>query len=136
MRELKNRAVQTEFFAARPMKPDLGVLGRKWSLLILADVGLRKVDRFTGLRRSNPRLNPRILSRRLHELEEDGMIRRLERSRAPNPVRWVLTEKGEDILPAVIRLIVFAARWHAVDPFGGKLPKKYRLAGSAFPLVH
>ena len=116
--------VEREFFAARPLKPDLGVLGRKWSLLILADIGLRRVDRFSGLLRSNPQLNSRVLSRRLRELEEAGMIRRLEKNRAPGPVRWIMTEKGIDILPALIRLIAFGARWHAENPFHGKPPRR------------
>jgi DNA-binding HxlR family transcriptional regulator len=115
---------EREFFAARPIKPDLGVLGRKWALLILADIGLRQVDRFSGLLRSNPQLNSRILSRRLRELEDSGMIRRIERKRAPGPVRWTMTEKGVDILPAIIRLIAFGARWHAENPFNGKLPRR------------
>src|SRR5713226_8306936 len=51
--------LEGDFFAACPSKPDLGVLGRKWALLILADVGLRRVDRFSGLLRSNPQLNSR-----------------------------------------------------------------------------
>jgi DNA-binding HxlR family transcriptional regulator len=115
---------EREFFAARPIKPDLGVLGRKWALLILADIGLRQVDRFSGLLRSNPQLNSRILSRRLRELEDSGMIRRIERKRAPGPVRWAMTEKGVDILPAIIRLIAFGARWHAENPFKGKPPRR------------
>ncbi|OLD13936.1 MAG: hypothetical protein AUI50_02965 [Crenarchaeota archaeon 13_1_40CM_2_52_14] len=118
-------SVEREFFAARPIKPDLGVLGRKWALLILADIGLRRVDRFSSLLRSNPRLNPRILSRRLRELEETGMIKRVEENLEPRPVvRWVMTEKGIDILPAIVRLIVFGARWHAENPFQGKPPRK------------
>ena len=117
-------SLEKEFFAARPIKPDLGVLGRKWALLILADIGLRQVDRFSGLLRSNPTLNSRILSRRLRELEEAGMIRRIEKERAPGPVRWAMTEKGIDILPAIIRLIAFGARWHAENPFHGKLPRR------------
>src|SRR2546428_12875514 len=117
-------SVEREFFAARPIKPDLGVLGRKWALLILADVGLRRVDRFSGLLRSNPQLNSRILSRRLRELEETGMIRRIAQKRAPGPVRWAMTEKGVDILPAVIRLIAFGARWLAENPFHGKPPRR------------
>ncbi len=116
--------VEREFFAARPIKPDLGVLGRKWALLILADVGLREVNRFSGLLRSNPQLNPRILSRRLRELERAGMIRRIEDNRAPGPVHWVMTEKGVDILPAIVRLIVFGARWNAENPFHGRPPRK------------
>jgi DNA-binding HxlR family transcriptional regulator len=102
----------------------LGILGRKWALLILADVGLRRVDRFSGLLRSNPQLNSRILSRRLRELEEGGMIRRIEKKRAPGPVRWTMTEKGVDILPTIIGLIVFGARWHAENPFHGKPPRR------------
>ena len=120
----RERSVEKEFFAARPIKPDLGVLGRKWALLILADIGLRQVDRFSGLLRSNPQLNPRILSRRLRELEKAGMIMRVEENPAPRPVRWAMTEKGIDILPAIIRLIVFGARWHTENPFHGKLPRR------------
>jgi DNA-binding HxlR family transcriptional regulator len=117
--------VEREFFAARPIKPDLGILGRKWALLVLADIGLRRVDRFSGLLRSNPQLNPRILSRRLHELEEAGMIVRVETNRVGGPVvRWTMTEKGNDILPAIIRLIAFGARWHAENPFQGKPPRR------------
>ena len=117
-------SLEKEFFAARPIKPDLGVLGRKWALLILADIGLRRVDRFSGLLRSNPKLNSRILSRRLMELEETGMIRRLGKNRAPGPVLWTMTEKGMDILPAIIRLIAFSARWNAENPFQGKPPRR------------
>src|SRR5690242_19134060 len=107
------RAVEKEFFAARPIKSDLGILGRKWALLVLADIGLRRVDRFSGLLRSNPQLNPRILSRRLHELEQAGMISRIENNSNPGPlVRWAMTEKGNDVLPAIIRLIAFGARWN------------------------
>lgn len=117
--------MEREFFAARPIKPDLGVLGRKWALLILADIGLRRVDRFSSLLRSNPQLNPRILSRRLRELEETGMIKRLERNRTPPlAVRWGMTEKGTDLLPAIIRLIVFGARWHEENPFRGRFPRR------------
>src|SRR3989449_3451841 len=113
-----------ESFSRLVPSPDLGVLGRKWALLILADVGLRGVDRFSGLLRSNPQLNSRILSRRLRELEATGMIRRIARKRAPGPVRWAMTEKGVDILPAIIRLITFGARWLAENPFHGKPPRR------------
>ncbi len=93
-------------------------------LLILADIGLRQVDRFSSLLRSNPQLNSRILSRRLRELEETGMIRREEeKKRSPGTVRWIMTEKGVDILPAILRLIAFGARWYAENPFNGRPPK-------------
>jgi len=115
---------EREFFAARPIKPDLGILGRKWALLILADIGLRRIDRFSGLLRSNPQLNSRVLSRRLRELEDADMIKRIGTRRAPEPVHWAMTEKGVDILPALIRFIAFGARWNAENPFNGKPPRR------------
>src|SRR5207244_10849043 len=83
-------------------------------------VGLSGVDRFSVLRHSNPQLNSRILSRRLRELEEAGMIMRIARKRTPGPVRWAMTEKGVDILPAIIRLIAFGARMAS----GESVPRK------------
>ena len=116
--------LEKRFSAAVPIKPDLGILGHKWSLVILTDVGLRGVDRFSEILRTNDGLSPRVLSLRLRELENAGMIRRVEASTPPRPVRWVTTEKGVDLLPALVRLIVFGARWNAENPFRGRLPRQ------------
>lgn len=116
------QSAERRFFAARPLKPDLGVLGHKWALLILADIGLRDVDRFSRLLDANPRLTPRVLSRRLGELESAGMIRKAEQGK--KFVRWSLTEKGADALPAVIRLVAFSARWDTSNAFRGRLPRR------------
>ncbi|OLC63941.1 hypothetical protein AUH73_01035 [archaeon 13_1_40CM_4_53_4] len=61
---------------------------------------------------------------RLRELEEADMIRTIEKKRAPGPVRWTMTEKGIDILPAIIQLMAFGARRHAANPFPGKPPRR------------
>lgn len=109
---------------AIPIKPDLGILGHKWALAILTDIGLRGVDRFSEILRTNSGLSPRVLSLRLRELEEAGMIGRVGASRPPRPVRWATTEKGVDLLPALVRLIVFGARWNAENAFRGRLPRR------------
>src|ERR1700674_2351887 len=105
-----------------PIKPDLGVLGRRWALVILADVGFRGISRFSELRRSNTGITPRMLSKRLRDLEKDGMICRLERS-SPKLVRWGLTEKGADALPTVMSLVAYGARWNTNYKFQGVMPK-------------
>jgi DNA-binding HxlR family transcriptional regulator len=114
----------TGHFSALPIKPDLGILGHKWALLILAEIGLRRVDSFNRLLRSNPSLTPRVLSRRLRELMEEGIIMRTgdQRSR-PMPVSWTLTDKGRDLLPVVIRLLAYGARWNVDTSFKGRLPR-------------
>ncbi len=107
-----------------PIKPELGVLGHKWALVILTDIGLRSVDRFNELLRNNPGLSPRVLSLRLRELEQSGIIKRMGNQKPPRPVRWITTEKGSDLLPAIVRLIVFGARWNIENPFKGKAPRR------------
>ena len=118
------RKSEQELSGAIPVKPDLGILGRKWAIVILTNIGLRGVDRFSELLRQNPGLSPRVLSLRLRELEQSGMIKRAGDSKPPRPVRWAPTEKGRDLLPAIVRLIVFGARWNTENPFRGRLPRR------------
>jgi DNA-binding HxlR family transcriptional regulator len=110
-------------FAECPIRATLGVLGKKWTMLILRDVGLRKIDRFNRLLESVPGLTPRVLSMRLKELEEAGYIKRTENNESPT-VRWSLTEKGVDALPILFSLIAFGSKWHPEDVFEDKKQRK------------
>jgi DNA-binding HxlR family transcriptional regulator len=111
-------------FAKCPIQASLGVLGRKWTMLILRDIGFRKIDRFNRLLESIPGLTPRVLSMRLRELEEEGFIECVENNVSPMVVRWALTEKGRDVLPILVRLILFGSKWHADVVFEDKKPRK------------
>jgi DNA-binding HxlR family transcriptional regulator len=37
-----------------PIKTSLGVLGKKWTILIIRDIGFRKIERFNRLLESTP----------------------------------------------------------------------------------
>jgi DNA-binding HxlR family transcriptional regulator len=107
-------------FQKCPIKASMGVFGRKWTMLLLRDIGFRKIDRFNHLLDSIPGLTPRVLSMRLRELESDGIIKKVDEA----PVtRWALTDKGEDALPILLRLIAFGSRWYAKDVFEDKTPR-------------
>ena len=110
-------------FQQCPIKASMGVFGRKWTTLILRDIGFRKIDRFNHLLDSVPGLTPRVLSMRLKELERDGIIQKIEGESSPAIVRWTLTQKGEDALPILIRLMAFGAKWYAKDVFEDKVPR-------------
>ena len=99
------------------------VLGKKWTMLVLRDVGLRKVNRFNRLLESIYGITPRILSRRLKELERCGFIERAEEKDSPKTVKWALTEKGRDVLPVLLQLVVFGSKWQADDVFKDKKPR-------------
>ena len=111
-------------FAQCPIKTSLGVLGKKWTMLILRDIGILGVDRFNRLLNSIPNLTPRVLSMRLKELEREGFIQCIEEGKKSHLiVRWTLTEKGRDALPILLQLTVFGSKWHADLVFEDKIPR-------------
>lgn len=96
-------------FLAYPVQSSLGVLGRKWALLILMNIALGQAQRFNELLRKSPGMSKRILAMRLRELEKSGFIDRAEQRRGY--IRWQLTSKGTDVLPVLLTLIHFASKW-------------------------
>ncbi len=110
-------------FEQCPIKASMGVLGKKWTMLILRDIGFRKIDRFNRLLETILGLTPRVLSMRLKELEEDGIIECAENRNSPIVVRWTLTEKGRDTLPILMRLIAFGSKWYPKAVFKDQTPR-------------
>lgn len=111
-------------FAQCPIRASLGVLGKKWALLVLRDIGILGVDRFNRILDSSPGLTPRVLSMRLRELEKEGFIECIEKEKSPMVVRWALTEKGRDILPILLQYTAFGSKWHADVVFEDRTPRK------------
>jgi len=109
-------------FARCPIQVSLGVLGKKWTLLVLRDIGFRKIDRFNRLLESVRGITPRVLSMRLRELEESGFIERVE-DKPPIIVRWALTRKGRDALPILVDFVAFGARWYSAETFEDGRPR-------------
>jgi len=50
------------------------VLDRRWSLLILKNLSIKKVVRFNELKRSLKGISSTVLSDRLSEIEQEGLI--------------------------------------------------------------
>src|SRR5215831_9700761 len=99
-------------FKTCPIRTSLGVLGKKWTLLILRDIGFLKVQRFNQIIRTLPGLTPRILTIRLRELEAGGIIRPVVIQKSPRMVQWDLTEMGKDTIPILMNFISFGAKWY------------------------
>ncbi len=86
----------------------LEIVGERWALLIVRDllVGPR---RFTDLRQGLPKIPTNILSARLKELEEAGIVQRRVLPRPSGAVVYELTEYGGELEDVVLRL----GRWGA-----------------------
>ncbi len=113
--------LQVRFEGGCPVKASLDVLGRKWALLVLRNIGLYRTQRFNEMLRITPGLTKRVLAMRLKELERGGFIRPVERGR--NFTRWGLTEKGEDALPILMTLVQFGSKWYAEEVFADRRPR-------------
>jgi DNA-binding HxlR family transcriptional regulator len=111
-------------FAQCPIRSSLGILGKKWAMLLLRDIGILGVDRFNRLLDSIPGLTPRVLSMRLKELEKEGFIKCVEKGKSPIIVRWTITEKGRDVIPILLQFTAFGSKWHADLVFEDKSPRK------------
>ena len=105
-----------------PIQASLGVFGRKWALLVLRDVALKKDTRFSDILRSNPGLTPRVLVFRLRELESEGLIRRVTKD-DKREVHYVLTPAGRDAIPLLTALIYFGSKRRAHEVFRDRRPR-------------
>jgi DNA-binding HxlR family transcriptional regulator len=85
------------------------VLCTRWTVVLLREL-LAGSTRFNELRRGVPRMSPALLSTRLKELEEAGIVDRL-----PGPEAGVfeyrLTKAGEDLRGVVMGIGTWGQRW-------------------------
>lgn len=86
----------------------LEMVGERWALLILRDLFVGP-KRFSDLQRGLPGIPSNILTSRLKELEEGGVIQRRALPRPPGGVAYELTEDGRGLEPAIVEL----SRWGA-----------------------
>jgi DNA-binding HxlR family transcriptional regulator len=106
-----------------PVAKAVETVGDRWSLLVVREM-LRGVRHFNELERSIPGISRSILSRRLKELEQEGLI-----TRRPGTNRvtteYQLTDTGRDVEPVLAALAGWSERWFIpqaeaieVDPDG------------------
>src|SRR5688572_28503663 len=72
------------------------VLGRRWSLLILKNLSIKKVVRFNDSKRRLKGISSTVLSDRLSELEQEGLITKKIYPEIPLKVEYALTTKTQD----------------------------------------
>lgn len=79
-----------------PIERTLQVIGKKWMVLIIREL-FRGKRRFAEIGR-NLQITDKVLSERLKELEEHGIVQRTVYPDASPPrVEYTLTEKGKSL---------------------------------------
>jgi len=89
------------------------VFGDRWSLLIIRDIVFVGKKTYGEFLKSEEGIATNVLASRLAFLEEQGIL-----SRSPNPEDkrkdfYTLTEKGLDLIPIVISIVIWSAKHDA-----------------------
>lgn len=71
----------------------MNVLSGKWKIPVIA-VLLYGKRRFTELEKAIPKINPRMLSKELRDLEANGIVERTVHNTVPVTIEYELTESG------------------------------------------
>lgn len=86
------------------------VLCSRWTVVLLREL-LAGSSRFNDLRRGLPRMSPALLSQRLKELEESGVVQRRPVAGEPGIHEYALTEAGRELQPLVESFGRWGQRW-------------------------
>ena len=91
-----------------PIARGLNRVGEWWSILILRDAmhGFTRFDEF----QKSLKIAPNILTRRLADLVEAGLLERVQYNDRPPRFEYVLTEVGRDFRPVMLSFVEWGNR--------------------------
>jgi DNA-binding HxlR family transcriptional regulator len=85
------------------------LLCRRWTILVISRL-IDGCSTFNEIQRGVPRISPSLLSQRLSELEDAGIVKRHKRNGANGP-RYEITQAGRDLEDVVWKLSVWGQNW-------------------------
>jgi DNA-binding HxlR family transcriptional regulator len=86
------------------------LIGRRWTGAIIF-VLLKQTCRFATLRDAIPGITDRMLSERLQELEQEGLVERSVVPDTPVRVEYALTKKGKGLAEAIGSIAAWAEKY-------------------------
>jgi DNA-binding HxlR family transcriptional regulator len=91
----------------------LDAIGERWALLVVREL-IFGPKRFAQLRGGLHSVSPNVLSQRLRDLEEAGIVRRGMLAPPASVAVYELTERGRALEPVLLEL----GRWGSYEPMG------------------
>ena len=113
-----------------PISCSLDVFGDKWSLLIIRDIMLRGKVSYSEFLASEEKIATNILVNRLNVLEAEKILVKEVSPANRSKFVYSLTQKGADLLPIVIEIMDWGAKYNENCPRRelGKKIKKDKVA--------
>lgn len=98
-----------------PISIALEIFGDSWSLLIVRDLMFKNLHTFNEFLAAGEGIASNILTDRLAKLEAAGIVMKLADKTDARRFRYQLTEKGIDLAPALIEIVLWSARYEKTD---------------------
>jgi DNA-binding HxlR family transcriptional regulator len=93
---MKNSSSEAEC----PIKKTLEIIGGKWKLRIIAQIGM-DVCRYGALRKLIPDISEKMLIQELKSLVEYDILNKKSYNEIPPKVEYSLSKKGKKVLPLI-----------------------------------
>src|ERR687888_1026049 len=90
-----------------PIEAAFRIIGKRWTVLIIREI-LRGNTQFNRFMENIQGITPKVLTERLRELEQLGIIRRRIVSEYPLRVEYSLTEVGKGFEPVLLSAASFS----------------------------
>lgn len=91
-----------------PIRKTLEIIGGKWRLLIIYEIGL-EARRYGDLRRLIPDISEKMLIQELKSLVELKVLNKKSFYEIPPRVEYTLTDYGKKVLPLIEPMAAFGA---------------------------
>lgn len=93
-----------------PLAMAAEVLCTRWTMVLMREF-IAGSTRFNDLRRGVPKMSPTLLSKRLKDLEEAGIVERKPVPSERGVFEYILTEAGRDLRDVVIAMGMWGQKW-------------------------
>ncbi len=118
-----------------PIDNTFSLIGKRFTIHILRDMMMFDKTRFNQFLDSIEDANPKTLSIRLKEMEQNGLISRKVYDEVPIRVEYQLTDKGRQLRPILEQMAAFSLRFCCDVVFKDKKPRTLRQAFGSVPSI-
>ena len=87
------------------------LLGKRWTLAILQHLDMGRVLRFTELKRSLDGISGTMLSERLLDLEDEGLVTKKVYGSVPPKTEYWLTASAKELALIMKQVLSWHTRW-------------------------
>lgn len=98
-----------------PISISLEIFGDRWSLLIIRDLMFENRRSFREFSAADEGIASNVLTDRLERLETAGIIERRPDPTDGRRAIYSLTDKGFDLAPMLIEMVIWAAKYEDTD---------------------